>query len=391
MARIPDDVIKEINEINVLDYLLMTEPESIRKVNNDRFTLKDHDSMSISPSKNAFNWFSQGIGGKGALQYLTKVKGLHFREAVKELADFKNINIDNYEYQKIKSARKQIKKEEKKMGLPSKSFSSESLKNYLMDRFISKEVVDYCLRNEYVYQSFPRNNIVFLGKDEDGKVRFAELRGTYGDFKGHAKGSDKAVGFSINNEKSNKLIVFEGAVDLLSYMTILEKQSNEWYQYLPNMLSVGGVSKGENLPSALERYLEKNTNVEKIDIIFDKDDVGRTSARTCVNILESDYDIRSCNVMYGKDLNDTLKVKNILKIKLEDDNSIKHGGISFEGETLGVFMAETWLDPELILTNPELINEELNKNGIKKLEIFGDSQEKGNLFLEEFRGEGERE
>ena len=44
------------------------------------YCTREHDSLKISNGK--WCWFSQGIGGRSALDYLIKVKGIPFTEAV---------------------------------------------------------------------------------------------------------------------------------------------------------------------------------------------------------------------------------------------------------------------------------------------------------------------
>ena len=59
--------------------------------------------------------------------------------------------------------------------------------------------------------------------DSDGKARYANLRGIGSDFIGDANGSDKHYSFAIPAEvKSDTLHLFESAVDLLSYGTLLK-------------------------------------------------------------------------------------------------------------------------------------------------------------------------
>lgn len=54
--------------------------------------------------------------------------------------------------------------------------------------------------------------------------------------------------------------------------------------------------------------------------------------------------------------------KNILNMQLSDDNT-KHGGISFHGETVADFIAETNINPKSI----EELNKELKACGIKPI------------------------
>lgn len=54
--------------------------------------------------------------------------------------------------------------------------------------------------------------------------------------------------------------------------------------------------------------------------------------------------------------------RNILNMQLLDDNT-KHGGVSFHGETVADFIAETNIKPKSI----EKLNKELKTCGIKPI------------------------
>ena len=58
------------------------------------------------------------------------------------------------------------------------------------------------------------------------------------------------------------------------------------------------------------------------------------------------------------------KLKKLLNIKLEDDNTTPYGGVSFSGETLKDFLDEAEINYS---TNLEEINKALNECGIKQI------------------------
>ena len=47
------------------------------------YCTKEHDSLKIS--NGMWYWFSRSIGGRSALDYLIKVEGMAFTEAVEEI------------------------------------------------------------------------------------------------------------------------------------------------------------------------------------------------------------------------------------------------------------------------------------------------------------------
>jgi len=68
----------------LLIYLQNYEPHELVHVSGGEYTTKTHDSLRIS-NNGLWNWCSQGIGGKMALDYLIKVKGFSFVEAVEQI------------------------------------------------------------------------------------------------------------------------------------------------------------------------------------------------------------------------------------------------------------------------------------------------------------------
>lgn len=73
-------------------------------------------------------------------------------------------------------------------------------------RGLSQQIVDYFVRDlKILYEEKEHHNLVFLGKDKDGIVRYATKRGTadiYGKkYRGDVAGNDKNYGINIVNEK----------------------------------------------------------------------------------------------------------------------------------------------------------------------------------------------
>ena len=84
MPGISDEQIQQARSVDLLGYLRSTDPQSVRKCGAGEYCLKEHDSFKISEN-GMWNWFSRGFGGHGALDYLVKVQGYDFMDAVKHL------------------------------------------------------------------------------------------------------------------------------------------------------------------------------------------------------------------------------------------------------------------------------------------------------------------
>lgn len=82
MPWVTEEQIAKAKQVNILDYLLEHEPNNLKKTGHE-YRLRDHDSLTVSNGK--WHWHSRGFGGKTALNYLIRVRGMEFTEAVQAL------------------------------------------------------------------------------------------------------------------------------------------------------------------------------------------------------------------------------------------------------------------------------------------------------------------
>ena len=74
--------IDRAKQVKILDYILTHESGNVRQVGSAHY-LKDHDSLEVS--NGLWNWHSQGVGGRNVVDYLIKVRGFGFVDAVRHL------------------------------------------------------------------------------------------------------------------------------------------------------------------------------------------------------------------------------------------------------------------------------------------------------------------
>ena len=84
MSFYTQDVIEKAREVDLFPYLQPYEPQELVHVSGNIYCTREHDSLRISNGK--WCWFSRGIGGYSALDYLIKVKGCSFMEAMEAVA-----------------------------------------------------------------------------------------------------------------------------------------------------------------------------------------------------------------------------------------------------------------------------------------------------------------
>ena len=68
MPYIDPKVVLEAKKMNLLTILKNFEPHELVRLDKNNYTTRTHDSLKISNGK--WMWFSRGIGGTTALNYL---------------------------------------------------------------------------------------------------------------------------------------------------------------------------------------------------------------------------------------------------------------------------------------------------------------------------------
>ena len=250
-------VIEQARQIDLLSYLQRYEPSNLKRVAGNVYCTREHDSLKISNGK--WYWWSRGIGGYSALDYLMKVRELGFVEAVQTLTG------DMGDWKPPPPA---VKKDEPKvLLLPEKNADCDKVTEYLFGRGVDYQLIQDCIAEGIIFESRPYHNAVFVGKDESGKPKYAALRSTLGSsFRQDASGSDKRYSFRLlAREPTDKVHLFEAAIDLLSYATYLKCEGKDYKA--ANLLSLSGMYQPQKelseskIPIALSTYLQKNLQI----------------------------------------------------------------------------------------------------------------------------------
>lgn len=303
MGYVTPEQITQAKELDLLTYLQRFDPHQLVHVGGNTYCTREHDSLKISNGK--WNWFSRGIGGKTALDYLIKVQGFSFTQAVEALAGQNFSPLPHVPQAKPKE------REPRNLLLPQASRCATHAVSYLHGRGIDYDLIDYCIQTGRVYESQKYHNVVFVGRDLKGQPRYAALRGTVGDFKGEADGSDKRYSFCIaENSSANSVHLFESAIDLLSYATLLKMKGRDWRQ--DALLSLAGVFKQKKefvIPLALSQYLQDHPGIKTLYLHLDNDEVGREAAAGIMEGLGVKYTVLDRPPPCGKDVNDLLQRK----------------------------------------------------------------------------------
>ena len=265
MPGVSAEQVKLAREVDLLSYLQANEPGELRKSGPNEYRTATHGSLVIS--NGLWIWNRGQVAGKSAIDYLIKIRGMGFIDAVEMvLGSRASPSFSFLPAEKAKQPRPDFK-------LPEAAPFPSNVVSYLQWRGISPEVIRRCLDAGILYESRKYRNAVFVGKDADGVARFACLRGIKGGFRADAPGSDKRYSFSLPAEKpgSRHLAVFESPLDLLSHASLQQRDGWDWDGH---RLSLGGTS-----PAALTAFLERNPQIIRAMLHLDNDIAGITAAR----------------------------------------------------------------------------------------------------------------
>lgn len=312
MPLIAAEDIVNARQMDLLTYLQLYEPGELVKLRGENYCTREHDSLKISNGK--WHWFSRGIGGRTALDYLVKVKGMSFPDAVK--------TILNKPVQSCSIPRPNPVKQERRLLLPDVDSDYQDVSQYLQGRGINTVIIDYCARNKLLFQTSEYHNAMFVGYDEKGTARYAALRGINSRFKSEVTGSDKHYAFSImENSATDTVHVFESAIDLMSYATLQLYDGGNWKDEA--LLSLAGVyvTKRQGVvPVALQRFLDQHPQIHTLRLHLDNDEVGRGAAAGIMEGLKDKYTVIDEPPTKGKDVNEQLQIRvGLMRRKEEHD------------------------------------------------------------------------
>lgn len=266
------------------------------------YTLAGDGYIRINGNK----WYDHGAqAGGGPVSFVRKQFGLSYLEAVNFLL------TGDMEPQSFPDAAApdDALPARKPFALPSASRTMTRTFAYLSkERKIPTEIISHFVKEKNIYESVEPaktgstlyHNIIFVGRDRNGKPRHASKHGTFSNtpsYKGNVAGSDPAYSFH-HIGKSKTIFVFEAPIDVMSYIA-LHPLCWEKHSYV----ALCGVSE-----HALLQSLADNPHINEACLCLDNDTRGIEATERLRNILrERDYDTVSIQRPRLKDWNNDLR------------------------------------------------------------------------------------
>jgi len=298
LPGVTKEQIEKAKEWDLLSYLQRYEPQELKKCGSREYCTRTHDSLKISNGK--WNWHSRGIGGKTALDYLIKVRGMDFVGAVEALCG----------YRAPPPSERSAPKPRKPFQLPEASRFPSVMLTYLQGRGIHPDLIRECIKAGTLYESRKYQNCVFVGRDTEGHARFACLRGTRDNFRIDVEGSDKRYNFALlaADPACPRLAVAESPIDALSLTTLVKLSGGDWRD--SHYLSLGGTA-----PNAMIQFLHDHQHVTQISLCLDNDEGGVKGVEWLERAIREDPELAQRVSLiyrnlppkeYGKDYNEFL-------------------------------------------------------------------------------------
>ena len=276
-----------------------------------------HDSVVFSGSK----WFrhSEGEGGR-AIAFCRKFLNMGFTEAMEYLLDFcpsvmkadenatglpLNEKGERNGVERLSKEQPKDKAEEvKALEIPKANSTMKCAYHYLIkERRVDPAVVSFFAKEGTIYEEASWHGVVFLGKDSEGKVRHAHVRGTQdnqaGKFRMTVEGSDSRYGFGYAGP-GNVLYAFEAPIDLLSFLCLYPK---DWKGN--SYVALNGVS-----GNAIFQFLKEHDQVSCVVLCLDADEPGEKACQRLAEelTLAGIRDVRRLSSIH-KDWNEDLVKK----------------------------------------------------------------------------------
>ena len=278
MPRYTEEQIARANETDLVSFL-RARGEKLKRSGKEYRWMK-HASLTVD--HNEWYHFSGSKGGH-PIDFLMEFYNMSFPEAVKTLIN-ESPGEDKQEVKKMEQEDAgshegcPIPSEKAKLQLPKVYENNERVREYLTkERKISEKIIDQMFAEGKIYEDAVKHNVIFIGCDPKGTVRYAGIRGTKEKYRGDVPGSEKAYGFS-HTGTDDTLFVFEAPIDLLSF---LSATGDGWETH--HYISLGGVSE-----KALMQYLADHKNIRKIFLCLDNDTAGNAACEKLAEKIPDD-------------------------------------------------------------------------------------------------------
>ena len=289
--RFSDEQIYQANHVNIIAYA-MSRGYDVKRISPRSYKIPGYGGLYINADGEKWNCFSRGTGG-GVVQFVMEMDELTWVEAIKQLL---GLSEDELPYVAPPFKDYEVKGD---LELPEKNSTFKHIFAYLIKtRKLDPDIVSDFVKKKKIYED-TYQNCVFVGYDDKNKPKFVSVRGTNTNkrFRRDIQNSDKGYPF-CHEGNSDTLCVFESAIDLMSYLTLIKLHGITNFNH--HLISMGGTS---YIP--IEKYLDRNPEITKLTLCLDSDDEGKFFSQKIKERFGMQYEV-CCHLPKGKDFNEEI-------------------------------------------------------------------------------------
>lgn len=184
MAHLEEDIIERAKNTDMIALLESEEGFSFKSTYGEReFKCIEHNSLVINGNRRRWYWNSRQVGGNNAIDYLVKIRGMNFRDAVLHLVG----DREQTAYTPIRKAVTENVSVSKpvRFVLPEQAHFPDGRRNYSniiaylnKGRGIDMNIINTLIASSQIYQGVQYNGLHIVGYNDEGMAfyRFNDNR-----------------------------------------------------------------------------------------------------------------------------------------------------------------------------------------------------------------------
>ncbi len=184
MAHLEEDIIERAKNTDMIALLESEEGFSFKSTYGEReFKCIEHNSLVVNGNRRRWYWNSRQVGGNNAIDYLVKIRGMNFRDAVLHLVG----DWEQTAYTPIRKAVTENVSVSKpvRFVLPEQAHFPDGRRNYSniiaylnKGRGIDMNIINTLIASGQIYQGVQYNGLHIVGYNDEGMAfyRFNDNR-----------------------------------------------------------------------------------------------------------------------------------------------------------------------------------------------------------------------
>ena len=184
MAHLEEDIIERAKNTDMIALLESEEGFSFKSTYGEReFKCIEHNSLVVNGNRRRWYWNSRQVGGNNAIDYLVKIRGMNFRDAVLHLVG----DREQTAYTPIRKAVTENVSISKpvRFVLPEQAHFPDGRRNYSniiaylnKGRGIDMNIINTLIASGQIYQGVQYNGLHIVGYNDEGMAfyRFNDNR-----------------------------------------------------------------------------------------------------------------------------------------------------------------------------------------------------------------------